>query len=354
MGTHGSWWPPSTSNHRLFPSLVREVTQPIMSATRLAEQGSTSKWARHRQSHTKGFNYALVQRDRLYLESVDIPVNMQLEVHQMTQRTAAKITPGTLTPTGVEALRNRNLARARGTQRKAFFCARPTGSAFSRKVGELQKQWQQWAHWRCESNTGHQATDQNPWRRAVYSFKAKGGWGASTPSRAPPMPAMPKSRMTGPTASKPAPAEVAGHPIGVRHTRKQPPLDWAGETGSTSIPHPMCVPPTSDYCIREGQVWKRVHVKLRNHLYIPYQTGDGPDIAKLTTDRADSETSRSSTMAQDRWRQDNKATSNTQPGMGRIDQLWGDNDIQRWMHDRWCRWTARVFHHHSSQQHKKG
>ena len=51
-------------------------------------------------THMKGFNSALVQRDGPYFmttEFVNIPVNMQLEVHQTTQGTTAKITPGTLT-----------------------------------------------------------------------------------------------------------------------------------------------------------------------------------------------------------------------------------------------------------------
>ena len=89
---------------------------------------------RHQQSNSKGFNSALVQRDGLYfmtMESVNIPVNMQLEVHQTTQGTTAKITPVTLTPTGMEVLRNRNdlwtfnnqgyLVRVHRTQHKALF-----------------------------------------------------------------------------------------------------------------------------------------------------------------------------------------------------------------------------------------
>ena len=65
------------------------------------------------------------------MEFVNIPVNMQLEVHLTTQGTTAKITPATLTPTGMQVLRNKNdlwtfsnqgyLVRAHRTQRKAFF-----------------------------------------------------------------------------------------------------------------------------------------------------------------------------------------------------------------------------------------
>ena len=42
------------------------------------------------------------------MEFVNIPVDMQLEVHQTTQGTTAIITPVTLIPAGMEVLRNRN------------------------------------------------------------------------------------------------------------------------------------------------------------------------------------------------------------------------------------------------------
>ena len=119
----------------VVPFFVCEVTQPILSVTRLAEQGfNTQLNETPTVTHTKGFNSALVQRDGLYLmtmEFVNIPANMQLEVHQTTQGTTAKITPVTLTPAGMEVLRNRNdlwtfnnqgyLVRAHRTQLKALF-----------------------------------------------------------------------------------------------------------------------------------------------------------------------------------------------------------------------------------------
>ena len=72
--------------------------------TRLAEQGFNIQL-------NETPTVALVQRDGLYfmtMEFVNIPVNMQLEVHQTTQGTTAQITPVTLTPPGMEVLRNRN------------------------------------------------------------------------------------------------------------------------------------------------------------------------------------------------------------------------------------------------------
>ena len=40
----------------------------------------------------------------------------------------------------------------------------------------------------------------------------------------------------------------------------------------TSIPGPQALQPSSDYWIREGPYWKRVHIKPRTALYKPVQT----------------------------------------------------------------------------------
>ena len=101
-----------TKQQLVVPFLVCEVTQPTMSVTRLAEQGFNIQLNETPTvTHTKGFNSALVQRDGLYfmtMEFVNIPVNMQLEVHEATHGTTAQIAPVTLTPTGMEVWRNRN------------------------------------------------------------------------------------------------------------------------------------------------------------------------------------------------------------------------------------------------------
>jgi hypothetical protein len=112
-------------------------------------------------THTKRFNSALVQHGGLYFMTmglVNIPVNMRLEVHQTTQGATAKITPVTLTPRGVEVLRNRKdlwtfniqgyLARGRRTQRKALFmpdqrCPVPTERLENFRRTCKKKQWLQ-------------------------------------------------------------------------------------------------------------------------------------------------------------------------------------------------------------------
>ena len=117
-----------------------------------------------------------------------------------------------------------------------------------------------------------------PWTGETW-FRVKRG--TPLPGNTPPMPSLPATRTTVPTSANPVPAQATEHPTGrMRHTTKQPPFDPARATGSTSIPHPMSEPPTADYRIREGHLWKRVHVKPRHDLDIPQQADDGPDVTR--------------------------------------------------------------------------
>ena len=92
-------------------------------------------------------------------------------------------------------------------------------------------------------------------------------------------------------------------------TAKQPPFDPTRATGSTSMPHPMSVPPTTGYILDQGRTlvekgrplhsttnrcWPRHH-QARNIM-----NNNGVS-------------NKWSTMVRDRWRLDNKATSNATP-----------------------------------------
>ena len=63
------------------------------------------------------------------------------------------------------------------------------------------------------------------------------------------------------------------------HTTKKP------APTTTAIPDPSTMTPTTDYWIREGHYWKRVHVQVRTTMYVPQQTDDGPDISRLKATR---------------------------------------------------------------------
>lgn len=89
-----------------------------------------------------------------------------------------------------------------------------------------------------------------------------------------------RRRITGKQSEKQdeqqAPAEQA---MGSR--QHQPQQHYPG----TAVPRPKDMVPTEDYWIREGHLWKRVHIKARTQLYIPQQTPDGPDVTLLIPER---------------------------------------------------------------------
>ena len=133
---HSYKWVYMQNEHPLVvPFYVCDVKQPIISVTRLAEQGFNIQFNESASiTHPKGFNARLQQRDGLYflpITMVRIPTNMTLQVSQTAHGTTARIAPVTLTPSGMEVLRNKNdlwtvntqgfLVRVHRTQRKALF-----------------------------------------------------------------------------------------------------------------------------------------------------------------------------------------------------------------------------------------
>jgi hypothetical protein len=67
--------------------------------------------------------------------------------------------------------------------------------------------------------------------------------------------------------------------------KEQQPSSAQQSPSATGIPRPKEVPATEDHWIREGHLWKRVHIRPRTELYIPQQTQDGPDVTKLNPER---------------------------------------------------------------------
>ena len=70
-----------------------------------------------------------------------------------------------------------------------------------------------------------------------------------------------------------------GAPVRTRYTGKQ-------AEKPTTIPTPEKVQHTTDYWLREGRHWKRVHVKPRTEFYTPTPEDNGPDINRLLPYRA--------------------------------------------------------------------
>ena len=294
----------------VVPFYVCDVTQPIMSVTRLAEQGfNTQLNETPTITHTKGFNSALKQREGLYFLPVvliTLPANLRLEVNQTAEGTTARIAPVTLTPTGMEVLRNKNdlwtfnsqgfLVRVHRTTRKALFmpdsrCPVPTERLENYRRTIIQ---------RPNNNTevieeAYQDLDKKQQKRIIQGnnwtgetwFKVKRG--TILPGNIPPQPTFPSAKEPA-TPSQQTIVDQPQAPM-YRHNVKKP-LTEVRPTGQamtttqpyqTAIPHPKEVSPTQDYWIKEGPYWKRVHVQPRRDMYIPQQTDDGPDVTRLTT-----------------------------------------------------------------------
>ena len=276
--------------------------------TRLAEQGFNIQLNEAATiTHPKGFNAALRQRDGLYFLSitlVNISHNMTLEINQTAEGTTASIAPVTFTSTGMEIIRNRNdlwtfnsqgfLVRIPRTEHKALFvpddkCPIPTDRLENYRHTIIQ---------RADKNNedfeeAYQDLNKHQQRRVLKGatwtgetwFKVKRG--TPLPGNTPPPPPLPATAATNkPTRSTPVqdiPSIPATPPL-VRHTTKGP-VAQEPLAGATHIPHPKDVSLTSDYWVKEGQYWKRVHVQPRHDLYIPQHTSNGPDVNKLLPER---------------------------------------------------------------------
>ena len=89
----------------VIPFYVCEVKQPILSVTRLVEQGfQLALGDNPRLQHTKGFNCTLENRDGLFFQQAEIttlPRGTKLQIHSTQQGQVSMIAPTTtLTPQG--------------------------------------------------------------------------------------------------------------------------------------------------------------------------------------------------------------------------------------------------------------
>ena len=121
----------------VIPFYVCDVHQPIVSVSRLEEQGFvlTFNEEQRRITHPKGFNTTLIKDQSLYYlrtTVIPIPANYQLQIQHTPEGTIAMIAPTTLTPQGPEPILDGNndfwtynnegyLVRVHKTRRKALF-----------------------------------------------------------------------------------------------------------------------------------------------------------------------------------------------------------------------------------------
>ena len=284
----------------VIPFYVCDVHDPILSVTRLAEQGFDIRFNDvPTMTHNKGFNVQLVQRNNLYYlpaTIIHLTKDMQLQIQNTDNGMIAMIAPTTMTTQGYEqVLGGRNdywaynnegyLVRFHRTMRKSLFipkadnCPVPLEqldnfrrTLIRRRDGnvediteaykdlpfKMQKRKVNGQQWQGESwfkviQTGSSMVKAPPQQDTARKFnpQARGKQTQQPPTT-------PTTRMQ-------------------RHIGKQPELPKV----SPSIPPPQMAQSNNDYWYREGHLWKRVHNVPRTELYVPQQDDDGPNVTRL-------------------------------------------------------------------------
>ena len=304
----------------VIPFYVCEVSQPILSVTRLAEQGFQIVLSDHpRVTHPQGFAATLTQKQGLYFlpaKITTIPETQHIDIHDSPDGIRVTISPVTLTPTGAQWVTHNNdiwmynnqgyLVRLHKRQRKALFTPDKTCPVPEDKLESYRKTIVHKADG-TKQEFEEKYKDLPPQQRgrrlpgATWSGET---WFKVKADVKPPKPPLPKT-VTTPTAkaTPPKPPQAAAEqqqaapaarprPL-VRHTGKQPQQPHPQDLTSgpqqpyppTGISDPREMKPTGDYWIKEGHMWKRVHILPRTQLYTPQQTHDGPDVTKLLPER---------------------------------------------------------------------
>ena len=376
----------NNDNYKIVvPFYVCDVKQPIMSVTRLTKQGFNIQFKdTPTMSHSRGFYSNLVKRSELFylpMKLVTSQANMKLDISMTGTTGSAAITPVTITPTGMEVVRNRNdtwtfntqgfRVRTHRTTRKALFvpdsrCPIPTdrlenyrrtivyrqngnNEDFEDKYQDLNKSQQK-------------RVLQGPTWTGETWFRVKKG--TILPGNRPPQPpAVPSQTFKVPEATSTS-ASSAQQPL-TRHTYKRPIEDTPQQhqrasTTATSIPHPKDVQPTSDYWIREGNMWKRVHIQPGMDLYIPQQNRRWTRHHKTdSTKKNPHQTYGWNKRTCSGRRLDNKETSNIRQRMDRINKLRRTSTVQGRVSSQKTSMNnkkqekQRAYQHHDNQQSKR-
>ena len=292
----------------VIPFYVCEVSQPILSVTRLAEQGFTIHLSEQPTiTHPNGFTAKLNTKEGTYFLPVNttgLPSNYRLDVHDTPDGIKAMISPITVTPTGAQWVTHQHgiwtynsqgfLVRIHKARRKATFmpdkgCPVPMDKlenyrrTIANKEDGTKEDFEETLH-TLEPDKQKRLLN-STWKGETW-FKVKQGV-------RPPRPPV----TTPPASANKQPLQGEGQQVTKRrYSQKKPerteekqqtqqPGGAQQHFGATSIPRPNDLQPATDYWIREGHMWKRVHIQPRKSLYIPEQTMDGPDVTKLIPER---------------------------------------------------------------------
>ena len=314
--------------HIVIPFYVCDVKHPILSVTRLIHQGfEINLKDNSTMTHQRSFESHITQRDGLlyiHLRQAAIPQGHQLAIKDTTEGQIAMIAPTTITKEGPQPMRGGNtdiwmfnnegfIVRVHKRLRRALFTPDNTDCPIDienledfrktiikqpgKPTAEFVDKFKD-----IERKEKNRIIEGPSWIGETW-FRPKQGASAVTTSRPTTARMIEKEHQT-PTQIAPAQASTrpASTPL-MRAMSKQP-------ERRSNIPDPSQLDKTSDYWIREGRMWKRVHIIPRNVLYCPEASDGGPSPEELTPMRV---TFITPTDGSRRHRIDDEWTSEPQP-----------------------------------------
>ena len=282
----------------VIPFCVCEVKQPILSVTRLVEQGfQLTLDDNPKLHHIKGFNSTLDSRNGLFFlqaETTALPKGTKLQIHNTDQQQIGMIAPTTtLTPQGPadtgyagdywQFNTQGELVRVHRQHRKTLF----TPSRTAEQLEDYRKTT-------IRLKDGTTNTFEDKYQTMEVPNKAQPQmWKGETTFRIKKGTTLPEAiqqQLATKTQPKSAPQVIQYRPRTRLREKTTPPTvqdtpaphTTKGAAGQ-GLPHPSEVHPGGDYWYREGPYWKRVHVEPRTAFYIREQTHDGPHIKRQHT-----------------------------------------------------------------------
>ena len=290
----------------VIPFYVCDIKQPILSVTRLIEQGFQIVLGDNpRIHHDKGFDSSITRSHGLLFlqaEIATLPRGTELKVDKEQGQVAMIAPTTTLTPQGAqcpgyvgdywqfnsqgEYIGNTGRQCSHQHEHSARFRQTDLRTTEEQRYGATRTIEDRYQH--LDNPNQAQPT---LWKGETV-FRLKKGTALPDTLQQQLAARQQQSQQKEVTTSRVTPQVIQYEPQR-RITGKQPrqtvQQQQSGTTGSgQGIPHPSELQPGGDYWYREGPYWKRVHVQPRTAYYVPEQTDDGPDISKLSTDTTSS------------------------------------------------------------------
>ena len=300
------------SQHIVIPFYVCDVKHPILSVTRLIHQGlEINLKDNSTMTHQKSFESHITQRDGLlyiHLKQAPVPPGHQLSINETTRGQIAMIAPTTMTRSGPQPMRGGNtdtwmfnnegyIVRVHKRLRRAMFTPHSTDCPIDPDQLEdyrktiIKQPGKPTAEvinsFRDTTQKNNRLIDGPAWIGETW-FKPKQG--ASTVIKTKPATAKmieTEHASTAPNKHDPRASSTPQAAMKANIDTQAPLMRATGKQPArySSIPDPSQVERTSDYWIREGRLWKRVHIIPRNTLYRPEATDGGPSPDDLTSTR---------------------------------------------------------------------